>query len=216
MSYIRALKGFGHHKDNVILVEADVVLSSMDGNPRFPDPIPPLSEVESVYNEYAASLARASWTQGRVDRALKRKSKAKLAQLLGELADYVNRVAQGELSVLYASGFPVFTGRKKGKSPDVPTKGRLSDGRLSNELRYDFDSLGRDMTYEYTYATWTSDEEIDPESPKLQWEQSRFTSRSRNNLIKDVPSRSVVYAKVRAINRHGVGDWSTVVSFRVR
>lgn len=216
MSYIRALGGFGHHNDNNLLVEADVILTSMRDHPKFPHPVPSLAEVESAYNEYVAYLARANWTRGRIDRALKRESKAKLAQLLGELATHVNYVAKGELSVLYASGFPVFTGRRKGKSPEVLSGCRLSDGRVSDELRFDFNSLGRDMTYEYTYAIWTSNEEIQPESPELQWEESLFTTRSRNNLIKGVPSRSTVFAKVRGINRHGVGDWSTIVSLRVR
>lgn len=216
MSYIRALGSFGTHKDSKMMVEAEVILSSMSGNPRFPDPIPSLAEVESSYDEYLAHLTRAEWTRGRVDRALKRESKAKLAGLLGELAAYVNYVAKGELSILYSSGFPIFTGRKKGKSPDVPIGGRLSDGHVSGEVRFDFASLGRDMTYEYTYAIWTSAEEVQPESPELQWEKSLFTTRSRNNLIKGLPSRAIVFAKVRGINRHGVGDWSDAVSLIVR
>lgn len=85
MSYIRALGGFGHHKDSKLLVEADVILAAMSGNSKFPNPVPSLAEVENAYNEYVAHLAHASWTHGRMDRALKRESKAKLAQLLGEL-----------------------------------------------------------------------------------------------------------------------------------
>lgn len=216
MNYIRALAGFGHHKDSKLLVEADIILNAMNGNPRFSDPMPSLAEVENAYNKYVEHLARANWTRGRVDRELKRESKAKLSQLLGELAAYVNYVAKGELPILYSSGFPVFTGRKKGTVPEASTGGRLSDGRVSDELYFDFNSLGRDMTYEYTYAIWLSDEEVSSESPKLQWTQSFFTTRSRKNLIKGVPSRSTVFAKVRAINRHGVGDWSAVVSWRVR
>lgn len=216
MSYIRALSGFGHHKDNEILVEADVILTSMSGNPKFPDPMPTLSEIEKAYNDYAACLARANWTRGRIDRALKRESKGKLANLLGELAGYVNYVAKGELSVLYTSGFPLFTGRKKGTTPEAPLGGQLSDGRVSDELRFDFNSLGRDITYEYTYAICMSDNDTQPESTELKWEKSLFTTRSRNNLIQKVPSRSTVFAKVRAINRHGVGDWSAIVSLRVR
>lgn len=216
MSYIRALSGFGHHKDNNILVEADVILSSMRENSNFPDPVPSLSEIESAYNEYITCLARVSWTHGRIDRELKRESKVKLAKLLGELAAYVNYVAKGNLSVRYTSGFPVFTGRKKGTAPEVATGCQLSEGPVSGELRFDFYSLGRDMTYEYTYAIWTSSEEVRPESPELQWEKSLFTTRSRNNLIKGLPSRSIVFGKVRAINRHGVGDWSNIVRSIVR
>jgi len=216
MSYIRALGGFDRHKDGELLVKADIVLSSMRGNAEFPDPMPSLAEVENAYNEYGANLARCNWTRARMDRELKRESKAKLSQLLGELAAYVNHRAKGKLSVLYSSGFSVFTGRKKGMVPDVLTGTRLSDGRLSDELRLDFDSLGRDMTYEYTYAIWISNNEATPESSELQWEPSLFTTRSRNNLIKAVPSRSTIFVKARAINRHGVGDWSAVVSLRVR
>lgn len=148
MSYIRALGGFGQHRDSVLLVEADVVLTAMEGNPHFPDPTPSLSEVESAYNEYVMHLARVNWTRGRVDRVLKRESKARLATLLGELAGHVNFVAKGQLSILYTSGFPVFTGRKKGIVPAVPTGARLSDGRLLDEMRFDFNPLGRDLTYE--------------------------------------------------------------------
>lgn len=77
-----------------------------------------------------------------MDRELQRESKAKLSQLLGELAAYVNNYV---------------------------TKG----------------------------------------------EQSLFTTRSRKILIKGVPYRSTVFAKVRAINRHGVGDRSAIVSLCV-
>src|SRR5690606_37529244 len=175
-----------------------------------------LAEIEKAYQEYGQRLAHATWTRGRVERELKRESKARLAQLLGELAAHVNYVAKGELPVLYSSGFPVFTGRKESAVPDGTTGGRLSDGRVSDELRFDFDSLGRDMTYEYTYAVWTSNEEVSAESPELQWAPSLFTTRSRNNIIKGVPSRSTVFAKVRAINRRGVGDWGAVVSWRMR
>ena len=216
MSYIRALGGFGQHRDSVLLVEADVILSSMEGNPHFPDPTPSLSEVESAYNEYLRNLAQVNWTHGRVDRVLKRESKARLATLLGELAAHVNFVAKGKLSILYTSGFPVFTGRKKGTVPDVPTGGRLSDGQLLDEVRFDFNPLGRDLTYECRYAVWTSYDEVEPHSPKLQWENSLFTTRSRNNVIKGIPSRSTVFIKVRAINSYGTGDWSDVVSLRVR
>lgn len=216
MNFIRVLSGFNNHTDNAILVEADVILTAMSGNPNFPDPIPSLSEIERAYDDYLACLTRANWARGRIDRELKRESKVLLAQLLSELADYVNRMGKGQLSVLYTSGFPVFTGRKKGRTPGVPTGCQLSDGRISGEVRLDFNSLGRDITYEYAYAVWTSDEEVRPESSELQWEKSLFTTRSRNNLIKDLPSRSIVFAKVRAINRHGVGDWSSVVRLIVR
>ncbi|PRD53916.1 hypothetical protein [Sphingobacterium gobiense] len=216
MSYVRALGSFGNHKDSKMMVEAEVILTSMSGNPNFPDPIPSLVEVENAYDEYLAHLTRADWTHGRVDRALKRESKVKLAGLLSDLAAYVNYVAKGDLPVLYTSGFPIFTGRKKGISPAVIIGCRLSDGAVSGEVRFDFASLGRDMTYEYTYAIWTSIEEVPPESPELQWEKSLFTTRSRNNLIKGLPTRSIVFAKVRGINRHGVGDWSDAVSLIVR
>jgi len=216
MSYIRVLGGFGQHRDSVLLVEADIVLTAMEGNPHFPDPTPSLSELESAYNEYLMNLVRVNWTRGRVDRELKRESKARLATLLGELAAHVNFVAKGKLSILYTSGFPVFTGRKKGMVPGVPTGGRLSDGRLLDEIRFDFNPLGRDLTYECRYAVWTSYDEVEPHSPKLQWENSLFTTRSRNNVIKGMPSRSTVFIKVRAINSHGTGDWSDIVSLRIR
>ena len=216
MNYIRALAGFGNRKDNSVLIEVDVILSAMTGNPNFPDPVPSLTDVEMVYNDFVKYLVCAASSNGRIDKALKRERKAQLAQLMGELAGYVNYKAKGELSILYSSGFRVFKERKKGTAPGIPTGCRLSDGRVTGETRLDFQSLGRDMTYEYTYAIWTSMEEVQPDSPKLDWEESRFTTRSRNNVIKALPSRSIVFAKVRAINRHGVGDWSAVVSLIVR
>ncbi|TJZ63130.1 hypothetical protein FAZ15_02195 [Sphingobacterium olei] len=84
MSYIRALGGFAQHRDSVLLLEAYIVLTAMEGNPHFPDSTPSLAEVESAYNEYLMNLVRVNWTPGRVDRVLKRESKARLATLLGE------------------------------------------------------------------------------------------------------------------------------------
>src|SRR5690606_33329631 len=106
---------------------------------------------KAAIHDYESKLYKAQ-QGGLLQREAKRESKRKLATTLQELAFYVNRVADGDLTLLYSSGFPVFTGRKKGFVPDTPGRPVLKDGSVSGQAVLSFGPVGRDMIYEYRVA----------------------------------------------------------------
>ena len=80
------------------------ILTSMTGNPHFPDPVPTLVEVQAAVTNYSDALNAAAGL-GRNNVALKNKCRNELQGLLTQLGMYVMLVANGDVAILTSSGF---------------------------------------------------------------------------------------------------------------
>jgi len=210
MKYQRAKTSFYRTNDSHLLVLASGILRGVGDVALFPDPTPSLAELKVAIADYEDKLYH-SLGGGVYQRELKRASKKALADTLQQLAHYVNKVCDGNLTQLYLSGFPVFTGRKKGSSPDTPGLPSLKDGRVSGEVCLSFGPVGRDMQYEFCIC-----ESTDSLSKTLVWGEIQYTTRSFKNYIKGFTAGQQIYFKVRARNKHGVSDWTDAVKWIVR
>lgn len=197
MKYQRATAGFIRYRDGELLIAAARILSSMKASAVFAHPVPPLAEVESVYADYKQAVIEASGG-GRIHTARKRKQKRLLADTLQQLAHYVNSVCDGDLAKLHASGFPVLVKRNKGQSPRTPMNPFLRDGRVSGEVAFGFEPVGRDMLYHYQFAS-----HLDSDGEPV-WDQEGTTSRSFKAYARGFAFGSRVYFRVRTHNRHGM------------
>lgn len=178
MKYQRAKSSFFRTKDAHLAVQAKAILHGLEDETIFPSSSPTLPELKAAIADYENKLHKAlggSLSQ----REAKRESKKRLAILLQQLAFYVNRIADGDLTILYRSGFPVFTGRKKGLSPDTPGLPVLKDSILSGEAILSFKPVGRDMIYECNVA-----DHIDSSTKEPVWREMRYTTRLFKNIIK--------------------------------
>src|SRR5690606_782048 len=99
--------GFKNIKDNDLLNLGGTVLLAMESNANFTTPDPDLAVVQAAYDDYKLKLETASRQGSPLDKSVKRDSKTALVGLLKRLAFYVNTVADGDLSIVLSSGFPV-------------------------------------------------------------------------------------------------------------
>lgn len=204
----RALVGFGEMKDNEILVAANTILAAMGENPNFPNPTPSLEEVGNLADDYANKLAIASKRGSPEDNALKKESKADLAEILQQLGHYVNSVAKGHLSKVLSSGFPTNSPEAPPQPPNVVDGLKLEDGRQSGQIRLSFNKLSNIRLYEYQYRR--------ADVPDEPWSERFITTSTRGNVIAPLLPGVHYETRVRALNTHGIGDWSQVVRIMAR
>lgn len=84
--------------------EAHYVYTRMNGNPFFPDPVPPLTQLAGATEAFSLSLAGAkAGTHALV--ALKNEKRAQLEAIFVQLGLYVMYVANGNTEMLVSSGY---------------------------------------------------------------------------------------------------------------
>lgn len=209
MKYIRAKAGFIRYTDDALVVAASRIIKCLKDSPYFTEPIPSLAELEASYADYYDNVLQAKGGGLRYISA-RRESKRRLATQLQQLAFYINLVSDGDLVKLYSSGFPVLDKKRKGHHPSTPEGPYLLDGRVSGEVAFGFKPVGRDMLYDYCFAS-----ALDKKGNPI-WEDIQTTSRSFRSYAGGFEPGKYIYFKVRAKNKHGISDWSIVVMLMVR
>lgn len=202
----QALGGFRSVKDDELLVRGSTVLHALTDNAHFPDPAPPLTDLETHLQDFQEKLATARRRGSPQDTAVKNDSRKVLEATLKQLAFHVTMVSDGVLQKLLSSGFEVSAYPHSGDVPDVVTGIFLRDGRQSGQIRLDFNKQSMALLYEYCMA-----HERD-EAGDHQWSDPVMTSSSRQNILAPVTPFKRYYVRVRAINGYGKSDWSEAVS----
>lgn len=196
--------------DDSLATLAGRTLGAMTGNINFPDPRPSIEEYDVLVSDYRQKHQIASNGGSRLEKEARDNAKAAVARAMKEMAFYVNTVADGDREMLASSGFEIVPEPKSSKIPGIPGNARLLDGNVSGEMRYTFASLRSAWEYEYCYATSLNEDGL-PE-----WGDIVRTTDSRLNYIRDLTPGERVYARVRARNGKGTGDWSEPVSLIAR
>lgn len=196
--------------DHSLSTLAGRTLAFMSDNDNFPDPRPTMEEYAPIVNDYREKHEVASKRGSQLELKARDNARATMLQAMKEIAFYVNTVAKGDAQVLASSGFELVPPRQSSAYPNIPKDLRLLDGRFSGELRLVFGSMRSAWEYEYCYAT-SLDEQGEPE-----WNELQRTTNSRMNYIPDLTPGDRCYARVRARNGKGIGDWSEAVSIIVR
>lgn len=208
MKYIRVKANFFRYPDDKLVVRVAHIITCLKESDIFKSPDPPLERLEEAYNDYHQKVIDAQ-DKDREKAASKRESKRRLTDLLQKLAFYINMVADGQLSLLYSSGFPVLAKKQTGKLPDRPMATYVKDGRKSGEVAFGFTPVGRDMYYEYRFAT------LCPRGKAI-WGEMDVTTRSFKNYLDGLQPGQWVYFKVRARNKNGCSAWTTPIKWLVR
>lgn len=209
--YQKVNSGFRRLTDENLLVLSETVLGALAENHYFPEPNPPLSEIQPAIEEYTEKLAIARRRGSPQDTAEKNESRLIVEKHLRELAFYVNTIARGNLAVMLSSGFEISRYRRSVLPPEKIKNIRMTDGANSGQIRLSFDAQPRVRLYEYRY---TADKDL---NGKEVWNNKVIrTSTSRNNLIDSLMPGRYYYVSVRAINSRGIGDWSEIATWMAR
>jgi hypothetical protein len=97
---------YRHSSDGNLSKLSSRIVQSMKGNANFPNPTPAQTAIETACQGFQTALNFA----GRNDRTLasaKNDKKAALVGVLGDLAEYVTTVANGDKTILLSSGFDI-------------------------------------------------------------------------------------------------------------
>lgn len=207
-SKTRALVGFPGMKDGELMVAANTIVAAMTDNSNFPDPSPDLDMIGNLRDDYADKLAASRKRGAPEDFAIKDESKDALAAELQQLGHYVNSVARGRLAIVLSSGFPTNSPDAASLPPISVGNVRANDGRQSGQVKLDFEKQANVRVYEYQYRQ--------ADRPDEPWSERYTTTSSRGNIIAPLDPATYYEIRVRAVNTHGVGDWSQVVRFLVR
>lgn len=206
----RLILSYTHLTDYELSTLAGRMLAAMTDNAHFESPIPALADIEPLVNDYRAKHEIASRRGSALEVSEKNESRRLLLEALKQLAFYVNVVADGSHPVLVSSGLVLASQPGEVFVPDVPRLLRLRDGRISGQMRLNFESV-KDA-YEYLY---TVSDTVD-EQGNIVWPEPQLTTRSNLNYIDQVEPGKTYYARVRARNAKGLGDWSETVSLIAR
>lgn len=118
--------------DSSFNVKALSILLSMENNPNFTNPVPPLDTIRQLLSKYDEALTEAIG-KNTVSIAIKNETRKKLEHELGRLAYYVMYVADDDEPILVSSGYDLV---KKPSAQQVAKPGsvNLRSGINSGEL----------------------------------------------------------------------------------
>ena len=161
--------GFSSYTDAEFEQKAQLILASMTGNPAFPSPVPPLTEVSAALTLFSADLVAAG-TLDRTAVAKKNASRQALEKLLGQLGMFVMYVANGDAPILTSSGYTL------SKQPEPvyitnPGNVTISNGISSGEMEAAVTTVKGGRNYNFQLA------EAEP-TAETDW-QSNSSSRSK-------------------------------------
>lgn len=206
----RLLLSYTHLTDYELSTLAGRVLAAMTDNDNFPDPTPSLAELEPLVNTYRSRHEIASRRGSALEISQKNESRQQLLEAFKQLAFYINTVSDGSQPMLVSSGLILASQPREVYVPDIPRLLRLRDGRVSGQMRLDFEPVKDALEYLYTVS-----DAVD-EQGNVVWPDPVLTTRSRRNFIDPVEPGTTYFARVRARNSKGLGDWSETVSLIAR
>jgi len=206
----RLLLSYTHLTDYELSTLAGRVLAAMTDNDNFPDPAPSLAELEPLVNTYRTRHEIASRRGSALEISQKNESRQLLLEAFKQLAFYINTVSDGSQPMLVSSGLILASQPREVYVPDVPRLLRLRDGRVSGQMRLDFEPVKDAFEYLYTVS-----DTVDGQG-NVVWPDPVLTTRSKRNFIDPVEPGTTYFARVRARNSKGMGDWSETVSLIAR
>lgn len=206
----KARGGFQRLTDEQFSTLGSIICNAMESNIHFDTPLPEIEDVKSATDDFNEKLAMARRKGSPYDTAVKNEARKELGKVLAELAFYVNKVADGNLPVLLSSGFYVSGDHRTQYVPTRVEGVKLSDGRQSGQIILRFDMQENIRMYEYSYSF-----EKDEDKEHI-WSEVFKTSSSSGNLIASAVPGLYYFARVRAINTKGIGEWSEPVSIMAR
>jgi hypothetical protein len=159
--------GLSRYTDAALLVLAQAILAALTGNAFFPTPVPALSLLQTVINDYIAALSAAQ-EGGKTNVATKNARKQDLIELLIQLANYVMLTANGDEVMLTSSGFPLSKGKQPLPPMQQPEILKLENGINSGELHITIGRVAGAKMYVYEYT-------LDPLADNPDWQSSNST-----------------------------------------
>lgn len=198
-------------KESDLAILAGKIAGFMEGNTNFSADIKPSSaDLLAAAEDYRIKHEVAINGGSSQEKELRKEAKIKLQQMLTQLAHNVNGEARGNMVALSSTGLMFNKQPSPQQVPITTDRIVLGDGRLSGQLRVDFDKIPAAYEYEIQVG------EMDAATERIEWDKMHLTSSSTNTIIAPLTPGIRYYIRVRGRNKIGTGDWSDSVSRMVR
>jgi hypothetical protein len=197
----RLTTGFDSLTDSDFETKASSISASMDGNPYFTTPIPSLTEIEALLQEYSDALIPAQYREKNAV-AVKNVKRSNLSAALVQLASYVMTIANGDRVQLVSSGFDL---AKSGESTPLvkPKSISVTDTGIKGELAVKVPAVKGATAYVVHYTP-------DPLTEDSVW--LKVASTTSKCVIKNLVSEKRYWCMMAAIGPYGQVVFSDAVS----
>ena len=177
------------------------IVTAMTNNPSFPNPIPPLPEVNTALDELSQAFALVQAAKSEVTTRVVSQDNAgaKVDQALTQLAAYVESVAGRDDTVITSAGMETKSSPSSPTLPSVPQALSASAGEHEGEINL----VWKAVTNARSYTIETSQ---DPATPSSWTHVGIATSASK--LIMNLTSGKRYWFRVAAVSAGGQSGWS--------
>ena len=118
MSHSKSLKNFKRYSNTNLNAFGRNVLLNLTGNADFPSPDVPLSTIQTACDDFDLLIQHAI-KGSKYDYDAMKAQRLVVIDLLDKEADYVSRIAQGDITLIEGAGFMASkTGKSKRSEPD--------------------------------------------------------------------------------------------------
>jgi len=190
-----------------LLQKGSFILTRMDGNPAFADPVPSLSDISRAMEDLQAAQV-AAVDGGKTATAIRNQRRKELRLLLNQLAGYVSSLAEGSATAILSSGFDVRRNGSPAPEPGVPADLRASISAHLGRADLRWSPALPAVSYHIHHTN-------DDPAVESNWKLVGVSTRSRYS-VKGLPSGTTAHFRVAGIGTAGVGPWSQVASTLVR
>jgi hypothetical protein len=192
--------GLGELTEDEILDLVQTIITSMTGNPNFPNPTPSLAAITAARADAAAKKAAAD--QARAEAELKTTEKNEafevLEGLLSQLTSYVENASGGVPSRIESAAMGVRAPRSPvGKLP-APVNLLVEVGGTDGELRLKWKSVPKNKGYKIQFATGDT---------PTNWQELDTCSKA-TYVATGLTSGTKYWFRVAALSSAGTGGWS--------
>ena len=147
----KATTSFTSLSDGNLESKTHEIITSMTGNPNFPNPIPALADITAAATAYTTALSKAG-TGNRIDVADKNAKRDTLISQLRILCYSVNTIANGDAAMILSSGFDL----SRDPQPVVLTRPeniKVENGVASGSLLVSVKAVKGAYAYFHEYTT---------------------------------------------------------------
>ena len=201
----RVLLGFANADDHALEERVEAVIKGMTGNAAFPSPPVTMAELQASFTGFSAALG-AQQIGGMAATSAKNDARAELIGLLRQLAAYVQKVSDGNMTTLLSSGFEAASSNRAQTPLDQPVIAKVENGN-SGQLLVTIKPVAHARTYEVRYALIGAGGTPGP------WQGGGLFTSSRAMPVSGLTRGEDYAIGVRAIGGStGYSDWSDSVT----
>lgn len=177
------------------------IITAMTNNPSFPNPQPPLTEVNTALDELSQAFALVQAAKSEVTTRVVSQDNAgaKVDQALTQLAAYVESVAGRDDTVITGAGMETKSAPSSPTLPTVPQALSASAGEHEGEINLAWKAVPNARSY-------TIESSQDPATPGSWTHVGIATSASK--LIVNLTSGKRYWFRVAAVSAGGQSGWS--------